>query len=72
MKINKMEIWAWLKKQDYETEYMSYNDNSEFKMYYELDMPDILHAYYEWKKAEEKKYNEMDTHLRTKTGIGGL
>ena len=51
---------------------MSYNGNCDFKMYYELDMPDILHAYHEWKKGEEKKYNEMDTHLRTKTGIGGL
>ena len=69
--INKMEIWSWLKSQEYNTDY----NQDSFKMYYELDMPTILEEYHQWKQSQiekEKFHTEMDKHLRTKSGIGGL
>jgi|SRR5690242_3156713 len=36
------EIYEWLNKQGYQTEY---EETGEYKMYYELDMPKILKAY---------------------------
>ena len=72
MRINKMEIWDWLKKQGYA---IDYDSTDQFKMYYELDMPEILEDYYQWKTTQEKmedSHREMDRHLRSKSGIGGL
>lgn len=50
--MDKVEIYQWLKAKNYQTEY---EETGEYRMYFEVDMPEILEAYYEWKV---KKLNE--------------
>lgn len=46
------EIYDWLKAQKYQTEY---EETGEYRMYFEVDMPKILEAYYEWKVKKLNK-----------------
>ena len=43
------EIWKWLKEQNYQTDY---EETGEYKMYYDLDMPNILRAFLEHSKNQ--------------------
>jgi hypothetical protein len=42
------EIWNWLKEQNYQTDY---EETGEYKMYYYMDMPSILKAFFKYSNA---------------------
>jgi len=50
--MDKVEIYEWLKAQKYQTEY---EYTGEYRMYFEVDMPKILEAYYEHKVKKLNK-----------------
>jgi hypothetical protein len=43
------EIYEWLEKQNYQTEY---EETGEYKMYFEVDMPKILNDYEKYLKSK--------------------
>jgi len=40
--MTKIEIWEWLKEQNYQT---AYEETGEYEMYYSIDMPKILNDF---------------------------
>ena len=50
--MDKVEIYEWLKAQKYQTEY---EYTGEYRMYFEVDMPKILEAYYDYKVKKLNK-----------------
>jgi len=69
------EIYKWLASKKYQTEY---GENGEYKMYFEVDMPKILHEYAQTKQVEitdemiEKMYPTDFEILKSKLNMPDL
>lgn len=54
--VTNVEIFKWLQSQNYQTE----QGEQEYKMYFDVDMPKILEAYYDWKLKRQMSANDPD------------